>query len=194
MYEYIQGKITGLTPANAVIEAGSIGYFINISLNTYSLINGKEQTKLFLHQVVREDAHLLYGFAEVAERELFRMLISVNGIGSNIALMMLSSLTPDEIRHAILEENVLLLKSIKGIGAKTAQRVIIDLKDKIGKTAASDQILISPRDNTIRDEALSALVMLGFARKNIEKELDKLLKSNPDLTVEETIKRALKGL
>lgn len=194
MYEYIQGKITGLTPANAVIEAGSIGYFINISLNTYSLINGKEHAKLFLHQVVREDAHLLYGFAELGERELFRLLISVNGIGSNTALMMLSSLNPEEIRQAILQENVVLLKSIKGIGAKTAQRVIIDLKDKIGKSAASDQILISSADNTIRDEALSALVMLGFAKKNIEKELDKLLKANPDLTVEETIKKALKGL
>lgn len=194
MYEYIQGKLSGLTPANAIIEAGSIGYFIHISLNTYSLINGKEQARLFLHQVVREDAHLLYGFAEATERELFRMLISVNGIGSNTALMMLSSLTAEEIRRAILEENVNLLKSIKGIGAKTAQRVIIDLKDKIGKTAASDQILITPADNTIRDEALSALVMLGFARKNIEKELDKLLKANPDLTVEETIKKALKGL
>ena len=108
--------------------------------------------------------------------------------------MMLSSLSPEEIRQAILQENVVLLKSIKGIGAKTAQRVIIDLKDKIGKTAASDQILISPADNTIRDEALSALVMLGFAKKNVEKELDKLLKANPDLTVEETIKKALKGL
>ncbi len=194
MYEYIQGKLSALSPTNAVIEAGSIGYFIHISLNTYSLINGKEQTRLFLHQVVREDAHLLYGFAEAAERELFRMLISVNGIGSNTALMMLSSLTAEEIRRAILEENVSLLQSIKGIGAKTAQRVIIDLKDKIGKTAASDQIFISSASNTIRDEALSALVMLGFARKNIEKELEKLLKANPDLTVEETIKKALKGL
>ncbi len=194
MYEYIQGKLGGLTPTNAVIEAGSIGYFIHISLNTYSLINGKEQARLFLHQVVREDAHLLYGFAEATERELFRLLISVNGIGSNTALMMLSSLTAEEIRRAILEENVSLLQSIKGIGAKTAQRVIIDLKDKVGKVTDSGQTLISRADNTIREEALSALVMLGFARKNIEKELDKLLKVNPDLTVEETIKKALKGL
>lgn len=194
MYEYIHGKICGLTPTNAVIEAGSIGYFINISLNSYSLINGKEHAKLFLHQVVRDDAHLLYGFAEHAERELFRLLISVNGIGSNIALMMLSSLSPLEIRKAILEENVTLLKSIKGIGAKTAQRVIIDLKDKIGKTAASDGVLISPANNTIQNEALSALVMLGFAKKNIETELNKLLKANPNLSIEETIKRALKGL
>lgn len=194
MYEFIQGRLIDLTPTNAVIEAGSIGYFIHISLNTYSLINGKEQARLFLHQVVREDAHLLYGFAEATERELFRLLISVNGIGSNTALMMLSSLTADEIRRAILEENVGLLQSIKGIGAKTAQRVIIDLKDKVGKVADSGQTLMSRADNTIRDEALSALVMLGFARKNIEKELDKLLKANPDLTVEETIKTALKGL
>tara|TARA_R110002050_G_scaffold78855_1_gene168569 strand:- start:2745 stop:3329 length:585 start_codon:yes stop_codon:yes gene_type:complete len=194
MYEFIQGRLIDLTPTNAVIEAGSIGYFIHISLNTYSLINGKEQARLFLHQVVREDAHLLYGFAEATERELFRLMISVNGIGSNTALMMLSSLTADEIRRAILEENVGLLQSIKGIGAKTAQRVIIDLKDKVGKVAESGQTLMSRADNTIRDEALSALVMLGFARKNIEKELDKLLKANPDLTVEETIKTALKGL
>lgn len=194
MYEYIHGKITGLTPANAVIEAGSIGYFINISLNTYSLINGKDQAKLFLHQVVREDAHILYGFAEQTERELFRLLISVNGIGSSTALMMLSSLNAVEIQNAILEENVILLKSIKGIGAKTAQRVIIDLKDKIGKGPASDQVLISQTGNTILNEALSALVMLGFAKKSVEKELDKILKANPDLTVEEMIKMALKGL
>lgn len=194
MYEYIHGRIAGLTPTNAVIEAGSIGYFIHVSLNTYSLINGKEQAKLFLHQVVREDAHTLYGFAEQEERELFRLLISVNGIGSNTALMMLSSLNPTEIQNAILEENVNLLKSIKGIGAKTAQRVIIDLKDKIGKGPASDQILIPSSGNTIRNEALSALVMLGFAKKSVEKELDKILKANPELTVEEMIKTALKGL
>jgi len=194
MYEYINGKIAGLTPANAIIEAGSIGYFLHISLNTYSSINGQQSVKLFLHQVVREDAHLLYGFAETGERELFRLLISVSGIGSSTALMMLSSLTPDEIKKAILEENVNLLKSIKGIGAKTAQRVIIDLKDKIGKQPASDQILMTGQDNTIRDEALSALVMLGFARKSVEKELDKILKSNPGITVEQTIKMALKSL
>ncbi|WP_163710413.1 Holliday junction branch migration protein RuvA [Mangrovibacterium lignilyticum] len=194
MYEYISGKIAGLTPATAIIEAGSIGYFLHISLNTYSAVNGQQTVKLFLHQVVREDAHLLYGFADHDERELFRLLISVSGIGSSTALMMLSSLTPDEIRKAILEENVNLLKSIKGIGAKTAQRVIIDLKDKIGKLPASDQILMTGADNTIRDEALSALVMLGFTRKNVEKEIDKILKSNPGVTVEQMIKTALKSL
>ncbi|WP_423129441.1 Holliday junction branch migration protein RuvA [Gaoshiqia sp. Z1-71] len=194
MFEYIYGKIAGLTPAHAVIEAGSVGYFIHISLNTYSSINGKEHTLLYVHQVVREDAHLLYGFAQTGERELFRLLISVSGIGSNTAMMMLSSLSPDEIRNAILTENVNLLKSIKGIGAKTAQRVIIDLKDKIGKSPASDQILIPSANNTIRDEALSALVMLGFARKSIEKELDNIQKANPELTVEQMIKMALKSL
>ncbi len=194
MFEYIQGKITGLTPANAVIEAGSIGYFIHVSVNTYSQINGKEQVKLYLHQVVREDAHLLYGFAELTERELFRLLISVNGIGSNTALMMLSSLTADELKNAIIQDDVNVLKSIKGIGAKTAQRVIIDLKDKLGKVTVNDQILIGKPDNTIRDEALSALVMLGFVRKNVEKVLDKVLKANPNLTVEQLIKLALKSL
>jgi len=194
MYEYISGEIAGLTPANAIIEAGSIGYFLHISLNTYSAISGKKNVKLFLHQVVREDAHLLYGFADQNERELFRLLISVNGIGSSTAMMMLSSLTTEEIKKAILEEHVNLLKSIKGIGVKTAQRVIIDLKDKIGKQPVSDQILMTGADNTIRDEALSALVMLGFARKNVEKELDQILKSSPGITVEQMIKMALKSL
>ena len=194
MFEYINGPLTELSPANAVIEAGSVGYFIHISLNTYSRITGKEKVKLFLHQVVREDAHLLYGFADKTERELFRFLISVSGIGSNTAMMMLSSLLPDEIRKAILEENVNLLKSIKGIGAKTAQRIIIDLKDKIGKSPASDRILMTATDNTTREEALSALIMLGFQKKSVEVELDKIIKSNPGLPVEKMIKMALKGL
>jgi Holliday junction DNA helicase RuvA len=194
MFEYIHGPLTELSPANAVIEAGSVGYFVHISLNTYSKISGKEKVKLFLHQVVREDAHLLYGFADKAERELFRFLISVSGIGSNTAVMMLSSLLPDEIRKAILEENVNLLKSIKGIGAKTAQRIIIDLKDKIGKSPASDRILMTATDNTTREEALSALIMLGFQKKSVEAELDKIIKSNPGLPVEKMIKMALKGL
>jgi len=194
MYEYIHGQIAGLSPTNVIIEAGSIGYSIHISLNTYSGIGGKQSIKLFLHQVVREDAHLLYGFVNEDERELFRQLISVSGIGSNTALMMLSSLTPDEIRRAILEENVNLLKGVKGIGAKTAQRVIIDLKDKIGKLPLGEQILFNNQNNTIREEALSALVMLGFARKNVEKELEKLLKENPSIKVEQLIKMALKSL
>jgi len=193
MFEYIKGAVTTLKPSHIILEANSVGYFITISLNTYTQLHGKESTKLYIHQVIREDAHLLYGFSTEAERELFRMLISVNGIGSNTAIMMFSSLSPDEIKNAILTENINLLKSIKGIGIKTAQRVIIDLKDKVGKSPASDQI-VSSADNTIRNEALSALIMLGFAKKPVEKELDKILATNPKQAVESVIKQALKSL
>jgi holliday junction DNA helicase RuvA len=193
MFEYIKGAVTTLKPSHIILEANSIGYFIHISLNTYTQLHGNETAKLFIHQVIREDAHLLYGFFAETERELFRMLISVSGIGSNTAIMMFSSLSPDEIRSAILTENVNLLKSIKGIGIKTAQRVIIDLKDKVGKSPASEQIVASV-DNTLRNEALSALIMLGFAKKPVEKELDKILTANPKQSVESVIKQALKSL
>ncbi|MFY9152916.1 MAG: Holliday junction branch migration protein RuvA [Prolixibacteraceae bacterium] len=193
MYEYIKGSVTELKPSHIILESNSVGYFIAISLNSYTQLNGKENVKLFLHQVIREDAHLFYGFATESERELFRMLISVNGIGSNTAIMMLSSLSTDEIRTAILNENINLLKSIKGIGIKTAQRVIIDLKDKVGKSPASEQFVVSA-DNTLRNEALSALIMLGFAKKPVEKELDKILAAQPNLSVESVIKQALKSL
>ena len=176
MFEYIKGSVEALKPSHIILEANSVGYFIAISLNTYTQLNGKETVKLYVHQVVREDAHLLYGFATESERGLFRMLISVSGIGSNTAIMMFSSLSPDEIRNAIVNENINLLKSIKGIGIKTAQRVVIDLKDKIGKSPAGEQIVASI-NNTLRNEALSALVMLGFAKKSVEKELDKILSS-----------------
>ena len=139
MYEYIKGIISGLTPAGVVVETGGMAYFLHISVNTYSKIKGNENCKLFLHEVVREDAHLLYGFAEQEERDFFRMLISVNGIGAAIAIMMSSSYQPEDLRDAILTDNVNLLKSIKGIGAKTAQRVIIELKDKVGKGISSDK-------------------------------------------------------
>lgn len=193
MLEYIKGTIVSLKPSHIILESNSVGYFINVSLNTYTQLNGKESTKIFVHEVIREDAHLLYGFATESERELFRLLVSVNGIGSNTAIMMFSSLSPDEISNAILNENVNLLKSIKGIGVKTAQRVIIDLKDKIGKSPIGEQI-VAPTDNTIRIEALSALVMLGFAKKPVEKELDKILAAQPNLSVENAIKLALKSL
>jgi len=193
MYEFIRGKIVEITPAEVIIETESIGYFIHISLNTFSKINKKEEVKLFLHQVVREDAQMLFGFAEKSERELFRMLISVSGIGAGTAVMMFSSLSPNEIKKAILEENVGVLKSIKGIGAKTAQRVIIDLKDKIGKSSAGDKIFING-NNTVFEEASSALVMLGFAKKDINKELTTLIQKNPDVSVEELVKIALKSL
>jgi len=193
MFEYIKGSVASLKPSHIILEANSVGYFITISLNTYTQLNGRESVKLFIHQVIREDAHLLYGFASEPERELFRMLISVSGIGSNTAIMMFSSLSPDEISNAILNENVNLLKSIKGIGVKTAQRVIIDLKDKVGKSPVSEQF-VSSADNTLRNEALSALVMLGFAKKPAEKELDRILAAQPNLSVESVIKLALKSL
>lgn len=192
MYEFIKGTISGLTPAGVVVEAGGIGYFLHISVNTYSRINGKENSKLFLHQVVREDAHLLYGFADKDERDFFRMLISVNGIGAAIAIMMLSSYLPDDLRNAILTENVNLLKSIKGIGAKTAQRVIIELKDKVGKGVASDKIF-KTGDSVVRNEALSALEMLGFNKKAVENSLDQIIAAQPGLTVEQLLKIALKS-
>jgi len=192
MYEYIQGKIAELTPASVVIDNNGVGYFINISLNTYAGLTGKENAVLFIHQVVREDAHTLYGFFGKSEREIFRHLISVSGIGANTARMMLSSLSPAEIKEAILSGNVKLLNSVKGIGAKTAQRIVVDLSDKVGKAEISGDFLMA-ESNTNREEALSALVMLGFAKNTIEKVLDKLLKNNPNAGVEELVKQALKS-
>jgi len=193
MYEYIQGEITELNPACIIVQTGGIGYCIHISLNTFTALNGLTQVKIYTHFIVREDAHLLYGFATLSERELFRNLLSVSGVGASTALMMLSSLTPDEITSAIATGNVNLLKSVKGIGMKTAQRIIIDLKDKVGKTPLSEQILF-PENNTIRNEALSALVMLGFARKDADAALEKVMKENPGATVETVIKLTLKRL
>ncbi|HZK94843.1 MAG TPA: Holliday junction branch migration protein RuvA [Prolixibacteraceae bacterium] len=192
MYEFVKGTISGLTPAGVVVETGGIGYFLHISVNTYSRINGNEHSKLFLHEVVREDAHLLYGFADKDERDFFRMLIGVNGIGAAIAIMMLSSYLPDDLRNAILSENVNLLKGIKGIGAKTAQRVIIELKDKVGKGGASDKIF-KTGDSVVRNEALSALEMLGFNKKAVENSLDQIIAAQPGLTVEQLLKIALKS-
>ncbi|MCG6187222.1 Holliday junction branch migration protein RuvA [Maribellus maritimus] len=193
MYEFIKGTVADLNPASIVVEAGGVGYFVNISLNTYSKLNGKKETKILLHQVVREDAHILYGFADKNERDLFRNLISVNGVGANTAIMMLSSLSSEEIVSAITTENVAVLKAVKGIGAKTAQRIIIDLKDKLGKISETSQILLVP-NNTIRNESLSALVMLGFTKKEAEKAVSKILQEQPEATVESVIKQALKRL
>ncbi len=193
MYEFVQGDVVELNPAYVVIQAGGIGYSVHISLNTFSLFQGQKQVKVYTQLIVREDAHLLFGFATLSERELFRNLLSVNGVGAATALMMLSSLTPDEIISAIASENTALLKSVKGIGLKTAQRIIIDLKDKMGKVASVEQFLI-PENNTIRNEALSALVMLGFARKEADAALGKVLKENPGANVEKVIKLTLKRL
>ncbi|RZT92443.1 Holliday junction DNA helicase subunit RuvA [Ancylomarina subtilis] len=193
MFEYIKGDINELTPTNVVIENHGMGYIINISLNTYSQLSGHKSTQLYLHQVIRDDAHLFFGFKDLKEREIFRLLISVSGVGANTARMMLSSLTADEIKKAIFSNNSKTLQDVKGIGAKTAQRIIIELKDKIGKEDEMGEIVLL-QDNTIREEALSALIMLGFAKNSIAKVLDKIIKVNSPANVEELIKLALKQL
>ena len=193
MIDYIKGTIAQITPAFITIETGGIGYFINISLTTFTKLEGKSDLKILVHEVIREDAHQLYGFADKEERDIFRQLISVSGVGASTARMMLSSLTPDEIEKSIIGSDVDLLKSVKGIGLKTAQRIIVDLRDKIGKQAGSGEIFAFA-DNTRRNEALSALVMLGFAKGAVSKVLEKIVREEKDLTVEEIIKRALKNL
>ncbi len=193
MYEYIKGKIVEITPTFAVIENEGIGFFINIPLTTYTALSGSSMATLYIHQVIREDAHLLFGFFSKPERELFRQLISVSGIGANTARMMLSASGVDELRDAIASGNTTLLSNIKGIGAKTAQRVIIDLKDKVGKIEGTPGFLPA-QDNLSRSEALSALVMLGFQKNAVEKVLDKLLGKNANANVEELVKQGLKML
>ncbi len=193
MYEFISGNIIELTPANLIIENGGVGYFVNISLNTYSLLSGKTSSVVFMHQVVREDAHMLFGFADKTERELFRQLITVSGIGANTARVMLSSLSPDEIRKAILTGNIEVLKGVKGIGLKSAQRIIVDLRDKLGKTTEKEEIFAAS-DNTFREESLSALIMLGFPKNSVEKVINQLLATGDTGSVEDLIKKALKKL
>jgi holliday junction DNA helicase RuvA len=193
MIDYIKGTITQITPTFLTLETGGLGYFINISLSTFSKLEGKNEYKVLVHEVIREDSHLLFGFADIEERDIFRLLISVTGVGANTARMMLSSLSSAEIEKAILGSDVNVLKSVKGIGLKTAQRIIIDLKDKLGKTAGSGEIFAFS-DNTKREEALSALVMLGFAKSAVSKILDKIVREEKNLTVEDMIKRALKNL
>jgi Holliday junction DNA helicase RuvA len=190
MYDYIQGILVEITPAHAVLEQHGIGYHISISLQTYSKVHEKKECRLYIHQAIREDAHVLFGFADKSEREVFRQLISVSGIGPNTARLLLSSLSPPEIRNAIQQEDVSLLTSIKGIGIKTAQRIIVDLRDKILKTDVSSEIF-SSGSNTIREESLSALIALGFPRNVVEKVLDKLLREQPGITVEELVKKSL---
>ncbi len=193
MYEYISGDITELTPAHIVIENGGRGYFINISLNTYSALAGKQSSLVFLHQVIREDAHLFFGFADRDERELFRLLITVSGIGASTARLMLSSLSPNEIKKAIVGGNVDILKGVKGIGLKSAQRIIVDLKDKLGKLTESGEIFTTT-DNTFREESLSALIMLGFPKNAVEKVINQLLAEGEITSVESLVKMALKKL
>ena len=193
MINYIKGTITEINPTSVTIETGGIGYFVNISVNTFSKLDGKSEFKILVQEVIREDSHQLFGFADKEERDIFRLLISVSGIGANTARMMLSSLNPLEVEKAILESNVNVLKSVKGIGLKTAQRVIVDLKDKVGKQSSAGEIFTF-EDNTKREEALSALVMLGFAKSAVSKVLEKIIREEKNLTVEDLIKRALKNL
>lgn len=193
MLAHLQGKLVEKTPTEVVIDCGGVGYHVNISLHTFSLIPNTEFIKLYTHLQIKEDAHTLFGFVEKSEREIFRMLLSVSGIGANIARTMLSSLEPKQIINAIASGDVVIIQSIKGIGNKTAQRVILDLKEKVLKLYDLDEVSVV-QNNTNRDEALSALEVLGFVRKTSEKVVEKIVKENPEATVETIIKMALKIL
>ena len=193
MITHIQGKLTEKNPTHVVIDCNGVGYKLNISLHTFSQIPEGENLKLFTHLQVKEDSHTLYGFSSLSEREIFRLLISVSGIGASIARTMLSSLTPKQIREGIAGGDVHLIQSVKGIGAKTAQRVILDLKDKILKIYDIDEVSVS-KGNTNKDEALSALEVLGFVKKQAERVVDKIMVAQPDADVETIIKQALKNL
>ena len=198
MIEYIKGELTEITPAMAVIECNGLGYGINVSLNTYSAIQGKKEVKLYIYESFREDAYILYGFATKQERELFLLLISVSGIGGNTARMILSALTPSELCNVISSGNDKLLKTVKGIGLKTAQRIIVDLKDKISTTDIGTSTTSAPisitANNEIYEEAIAALTMLGFAQAPSQKVVAAILKEEPEAAVEKVIKLALKRL
>ena len=193
MIAQIKGRLIEKTPTYVIIDCGGVGYQLNISLNTFSKIGDTELCMLYTHFVVREDAQILYGFKEKSERELFRLLISVSGVGSSTAIVILSSLSPNDTKQAILTGDVLTLKGVKGIGAKTAERIIIDLRDKVSKLDGETTIS-SSSGNTMKEEALSALMMLGFSKKPAETALTKIISNGEELTVEELIKRTLKNL
>ena len=193
MYDFIEGQLVDLTPICATIQTGGFGYLVHISLNTYTALQGKDKPcKLYLHHVVREEAQQFYGFSDKQERSLFRLLISVSGVGAGTARMILSSLTGAELQKAIAEANANVLKNVKGIGLKTAQRIIVDLKDKIGLAITSDHQFLQST-NSLKEEALSALVNLGFTKASVDKILDKIVTTKPSATVEEIIKEALKS-
>ena len=195
MIDYIKGQIIELSPTEVTLETYGIGYRILISLQTYEGLNGKKDTTVYIHHYLREDEELYYGFATKDERELFRLLIGVSGIGASTARMMLSSLNADEIRNAILAEDINKIKSIKGIGLKSAQRLILELKDKVVKGAGTDNgALFSSSSNASTDEAVTALVMLGFTKANVTKAVTAVLKDNPGASLEEIIKQSLKRL
>ncbi|ADY29699.1 MULTISPECIES: Holliday junction branch migration protein RuvA [Cellulophaga] len=193
MITHLRGKLVEKNPTFLVIECNGVGYFVNISLHTLSKVSDAENIQLYTHLQVKEDSHTLFGFAEKSEREIFRLLISVSGIGPSIARTMLSSLSPAQVRDAIAGGDVATIQSVKGIGAKTAQRVILDLKDKVLKIYDIDEVSTSS-NNTNKEEALSALEVLGFARKQAEKTVDVVVSQDPTLSVENIIKLALKNL
>lgn len=195
MIDYIKGNLVEITPTDIVVECFGIGYKILISLQTYEVLNGKSDIKVYIHHYLREDEELYYGFATKDERELFRLLIGVSGIGASTARMMLSSLTSEEIRNAILSEDINKIKSIKGIGLKSAQRLILELKDKVIKGAGADNsTLFVSMSNAVAEEASTALVMLGFTKANVNKAITAVLKESPSASLEEIIKLSLKRL
>ena len=193
MIAHLQGKLVEKSPTQVVIDCGGVGYHVNISLHTYSLLPTTDFIKLFTHLQIKEDSHTLFGFVEQSEREIFKLLLSVSGIGASIARTMLSSLDPKQITNAIASGDVVTIQSIKGIGSKTAQRVILDLKEKVLKLYDLDEVSMS-QNNTNRDEALSALEVLGFVRKASERIVEKIIKDAPESSVEYIIKQALKNL
>ena len=197
MIDYIKGELTELTPAIAVVEAAGVGYAMNISLNTFTAIQGKKEVKLYVHEAIREDAHVLFGFAAKKEREMFLLLIPVWGVGPNTARMVLSSMSPAELCNSISTGNERMIKTIKGIGLKTAQRIIVDLRDKIVTLGITQEIpaggsIEQPVNNQVKDEAVSALTMLGFSPAPSQKVVVKILQDNPAMPVELVVKMALK--
>lgn len=193
MYAFISGKIAEITPAYAIVDNHGVGYFINITLNTFTAIGEQTEVKLYTHLQVLEDAHNLFGFYTAKERDMFELLITVSGVGCNTARLILSSLTVNELSTAIANEDIRTIQAVKGIGSKTAQRLVVDLKDKVKKTEYTEEI-VGAVNNTVKNEALSALVILGFSKNAASKALDKLLKQSPDASVEVLIREALKLL
>ena len=198
MYEYISGLVAELAPTYAVVDAGGVGYYINISLQTYAAIEGEKSARLYVHFIVREDAQQLYGFATKLERELFRNLISVSGVGGNTARMILSTYSTSELRNIIAMENAVLLKNVKGLGLKTAQKIIVELSGKMLELGADKEAVVATAvggaSNEIFDETMAALVMLGFQKAASEKVVKALLKESPTISVEEAVRQALRRL